>query len=57
MRVRWFIFYGTLMVLGYFSAQFWLTHRWSVAVPMTLAALVVIALRNTIAPKTPEKKL
>ena len=55
MSPRRYLYFAILMVLGYFSAQFWLTHRWSVAVPMTLAALVVIALRNTIAPKTPEK--
>jgi len=55
MRVRWFIFYGTLMVLGYYAGLNLSHGNWKVALPLTLAALVVIALRNTIAPKTPEK--
>jgi hypothetical protein len=55
MPFRRYVYFATLMCLGYFSAQFWATGRYGVAVPMTLAALMVIALRNTIAPKVEKK--
>jgi hypothetical protein len=56
MNPRRYLYFAILMVCGYFAGHCWIVGQWSIAVPLTLIAFVVIALRNIIAPKTPEKK-
>ena len=48
MTPRRYIYFALLMVLGYFAGTHLSHGNWKVALPLTLAAIIVVVLRREI---------